>query len=223
MQTVDGVGRPAFDDLTARARIRDAALRLFAERGVDGATLRAIAAEAGVSPSLVQHHFGSKARLHAVCDAYVLDLLRREASQAVDERRVGDPAFIEASYAGRPLLRRYLVRALMDDSPSGAAIFDEIVRLGEVYLARLSDEYAGGTGSDLRAHAAVFAAMKLGVGVFEDHLMRVLDVRDQAHDGYPRIARAMLDIISPRFVGADLAAEARAGLDRYQQRQRSYG
>src|SRR6266498_396479 len=39
------VGNPAFDDLTARARIRDAALRLFAERGVDGATIPDITAD----------------------------------------------------------------------------------------------------------------------------------------------------------------------------------
>ena len=44
-------------DLTARARIRDAALRLFAERGVEGVTIREIAEAAGVSGGLVRHHF----------------------------------------------------------------------------------------------------------------------------------------------------------------------
>ncbi|MFC7734043.1 TetR/AcrR family transcriptional regulator [Actinomadura keratinilytica] len=38
------------EDLTARARIRDAALREFAEHGVSGATIRGIAKAAGVSP-----------------------------------------------------------------------------------------------------------------------------------------------------------------------------
>ncbi|MEO7078692.1 MAG: helix-turn-helix domain-containing protein, partial [Rhodococcus sp. (in: high G+C Gram-positive bacteria)] len=37
------------DDRTARARIRDEALRLFAERGPDAITMRDIAAAAGVS------------------------------------------------------------------------------------------------------------------------------------------------------------------------------
>jgi hypothetical protein len=36
-------------DLTARARIRDAALRLFGEQGFDQATIRGIAEAAGVS------------------------------------------------------------------------------------------------------------------------------------------------------------------------------
>ncbi len=51
---------PAAEDLTARARIRDAALAQFAEYGFDRATVRGIAGAAGVSPGLVRHHFGSK-------------------------------------------------------------------------------------------------------------------------------------------------------------------
>ena len=40
---------PAPDDLTARARIRQAALSQFAEHGFERTTIRGIAAEAGVS------------------------------------------------------------------------------------------------------------------------------------------------------------------------------
>src|SRR5882762_2638903 len=85
--------RPA-EDLTARARIRDVALRHFAERGVDGTTIRGIAADAGVSAGLVQHHFGSKEELRAACDAYVMNTIRREATAALDDQRLDDPTFI---------------------------------------------------------------------------------------------------------------------------------
>jgi AcrR family transcriptional regulator len=212
MQTAYGTRGPAFEDLTARARIRDAALRHFAERGMEAATVRGIAAAAGVSPGLVQHHFGSKEGLRAACDAYVLQTIQREASQALDERRVGDPDFIRAAYATGPLLSRYMVRALVDGSPAGAALFDEIVRLTERYLA--STAGAADSEVDRRAHAAVFVAMKLGLSVFQDQLVRVLQVRNLAQDGYPRIARAVLDIVSPRFVDPNFVAEARVGPDR---------
>ena len=57
-------------DLTARATIRNAALRLFADRGHDAVTVREIATQAGVSPALVVHHFGSKDGLRAEVDAF---------------------------------------------------------------------------------------------------------------------------------------------------------
>jgi AcrR family transcriptional regulator len=50
-------------DSRSREAILDAARRLFAEHGYDGASLRAIAAEAGVDVALVAHFFGSKAQL----------------------------------------------------------------------------------------------------------------------------------------------------------------
>ena len=45
------------------AAICAAARRQFAERGFDRTTVRSVAAEAGVDPALVIHHFGSKQRL----------------------------------------------------------------------------------------------------------------------------------------------------------------
>jgi AcrR family transcriptional regulator len=41
-------------------RILDAARELFAERGFDGTTIRAVAARAEVNPAIVHHFFGSK-------------------------------------------------------------------------------------------------------------------------------------------------------------------
>jgi AcrR family transcriptional regulator len=52
-------GRRRGPSLT-RAAILDAAARRFAEAGYDAASLRAIAAEAGVDPAVVLHFFGSK-------------------------------------------------------------------------------------------------------------------------------------------------------------------
>lgn len=56
-------GRPRAGESDARERIMAAAVEEFAEAGYDGATIRAIAARAGVDPALVHHHFGSKADL----------------------------------------------------------------------------------------------------------------------------------------------------------------
>jgi AcrR family transcriptional regulator len=50
--------RPGSPD--TRAAILAAARQLFAERGVAGTSLRAIAGSAGVDPALVHHYFGGK-------------------------------------------------------------------------------------------------------------------------------------------------------------------
>jgi AcrR family transcriptional regulator len=55
-------GRRAGDS-GSREAILSAARTLFAEHGYDGASLRAIGAEAGVDAALVVHFFGSKAKL----------------------------------------------------------------------------------------------------------------------------------------------------------------
>jgi len=65
------VDAPSASDLTARARIRDEAIECFAEEGF-GASMRTIAARAGVSLGLITHHFGSKSAMRAECDAEVL-------------------------------------------------------------------------------------------------------------------------------------------------------
>ena len=48
-----------------REEILDAARRRFAEQGYDGATVRAIASDAGVNAALLHHFFGTKQRLFA--------------------------------------------------------------------------------------------------------------------------------------------------------------
>jgi AcrR family transcriptional regulator len=55
-------GRRAGDSGTREA-ILEAARARFAEHGYDGATIRGIAADAGVDPALVHHFHGSKERL----------------------------------------------------------------------------------------------------------------------------------------------------------------
>src|SRR6266542_232259 len=56
-----------------RDALLEAARRLFAERGYEGASLRAIAAAAGVDAALVAHFFGSKADLLAAAVDWPFD------------------------------------------------------------------------------------------------------------------------------------------------------
>lgn len=64
--------RPGAPD--TQARILDAARACFGEAGFDGATIRAIAARAGVDPALVHHYFGSKQQLFVAAMELPVDL-----------------------------------------------------------------------------------------------------------------------------------------------------
>lgn len=83
MRIAERASGPRESDLTARARIRDAAISCFAEEGFD-ASFRTIAGRARVSPGLITHHFGSKERLRAECDAEVLRQYTEMKMGAVD-------------------------------------------------------------------------------------------------------------------------------------------
>ena len=117
------------DDVTARARIRDAGVLLFGHDGYERASVRAVASAAGVSPALVIHHFGSKNGLRVECNRYVAeeflgrneDLIRGpEAAVSAMERWLTD---IEQF---QPLID-YLARMLSEESAAADELFDVLL------------------------------------------------------------------------------------------------
>lgn len=82
-------GRRAGDSGTRHA-ILDAASQLFAERGYDGASMRAIAAAAGVDPALIRHFFADKDTLFATVVADRTSIYDRlAASLPGDQASIG--------------------------------------------------------------------------------------------------------------------------------------
>jgi len=213
------LGEPAFEDLTARARIRDAALRHFGERGIGGATIRDIAKAAGVSPGLVRHHFGSKEGLRDACDSYALDQLIRIKEQVVLEGQVTDVGFMSSAHPTVLLLYRYLARSMVDGSPAAASMFDEMVDLGERWLDRQNP----GLTSDSRAYAAVFVAMETGLLAMHEQLSRALGADILSPAGHLRMTRAKLDFYSRPLLSPELAAKAHEAISLLQGRQDQSG
>ncbi len=213
------VGEPAFEDLTGRARIRDAALRLFAERGVEGTTVRDIARAAGVSTGLIRHHFGSKQDLRAACDAYVLAQLMRLKEEAVPGGQLGNAGFISSAQPAVLLMLRYYARSMLDGSPAADAMFGEIVGLGERWL----EDHHPGQMADPTAYAALLVAMELGALVMREQLSRALGADIFSPEGHLRLARAKLDFYSKPLLSPELAEKGHAALDELQEQLRRKG
>lgn len=188
-------------DLTGRARIRNAALAEFADKG-ESASLRGIARRAGVSAALVQHHFGTKGGLRQACDDHVLAYLRARVADGLDEGGIADPAYVERlSQDSQPVLR-YLVRALAETTPSASRLFDELCDLTVPYLR-------GDDTVPARDRAAVLVAMKLGTLVLSGHLARQFGAPPYSPDVVRRTGAAMLDLLNTTFASQDVLALAR--------------
>ncbi len=121
------------DDLTAAARIRDAAIERFGEQGF-GVGLRSIAEAAGVSAALVIHHFGSKDGLRKACDDYVAEAIRSTKSEAMNS---SDPATWFAAMAEieeyAPLMA-YLVRSMQAGGDLAKTLWRRMIDNAESYL-----------------------------------------------------------------------------------------
>jgi len=200
------------DDLTGRARIRDAALELFGSEGFARASVRAIAAKAGVSAALVTHHFGSKDALRKECDAYVVAAVRGGPKGADG---FDDPAGLAAMLESAGPVRRYMARAFLDGTPEAGELFDEIVAATQVWLADGVEAGWVREAEDPRARAAMYVSWLLAPLVFGDHLARALDVADvHDMDATMRFSRTAIEMFSggvftdERVVNAWDAAEA---------------
>jgi AcrR family transcriptional regulator len=125
MRTASETTEGATADLTARARIRDAAIACFAGEGF-GASFRTIAARADVSPALITHHFGSKAELRAECDAHVLRQYRQLKSDGVQRPRAHLLEGLAAPGVSA-ILVVYLLRSILAGGASARAFVDHLL------------------------------------------------------------------------------------------------
>jgi AcrR family transcriptional regulator len=145
-------------DLSTYARIRHAALEAFATRGTAATSIRDVAAAAGVSPGLVQHHFGTKAGLKDAVDQYVIDVAISAFVDLVGERpdgeawtRMGDTVTTWVA-ENMPALR-YVARALADADPGAERIFAALLDIARTqWLAPL--RASGAIDPDLDAEWA---------------------------------------------------------------------
>jgi len=207
--TVNTLSEPGFSDLTARARIREAALRLFAEKGIQGATVRDIANAAGVSGGLVTHHFGAKEQLRAECDRYVLERLMRFKERAVIDGEISNPAFLSTAQPEILLMMRYFAHSVEDGSPTADAIFDQMVVLAKQWLL----DHNPGQVPDLQGYAALLIAMEVGGLVMHRQLSRALGADIFTPDGFLRLAKARLEFYSKPLLSAEFAHRAQEAID----------
>lgn len=160
---VGGTGAAASRSIV---KIRAAALQSFAAHGTAATTLRGVAAAAGVSLGLVQHHFSTKAGLIKAVDEYVMAVVITPMAQPISERatdsvsEVGDR--VNQIVAEHPEVAAYLGRAVVDGSEVGARIFDSLLEVG-IARWQLRGE-RGETRPDIDVQWAAINSLVLALG-----------------------------------------------------------
>jgi AcrR family transcriptional regulator len=184
-------------DLTGKANIRNAALRLFAERGHDAVTMREIAAAAGVSPALVVHHFGGKEGLRAAVDGYArqaFDSLFAMDEQDLAEALTGEGSrsiaemFARAFPPGSPL-PAYLRRLLLTNDPAGAALFGRWFTQTRELLDSLTERGAAQPGEDPAVRAAFLLVNDLALLLLRNHVAAAIGIDPLTPEGMARWAK----------------------------------
>lgn len=159
--------RARFDDLTAKAKIRNAALDLYAEQGEDRVSMRAVAAAAGVTVGLVQHHFKTKDGIRDAVEQLVVDYYARAIAEASGE---GAPAEVAAArneavrrmLATHPPVVNYLRRALLDPGGRPGTLLERLTELSRGEVVKLRAEGIASTGRPESTQVIAMMIRQLG-------------------------------------------------------------
>ena len=192
-------------DLTAKATIRNSALRLFADRGPDAVTVREVAAAAGVSPALVMHHFGSKSGLREAVDEHVahsfdvvLDALTddglEDALTGGDSRSLAE-AFVAGFPPGSPV-PDYLRRLLLTNDPTGDRVFARWFAVSERVLTDLEAAGIARPSQNRKVRAAFLFVNDLAAILLARHIGQVCGIDLLTTEGMTRWAAEAVDVYS---------------------------
>jgi AcrR family transcriptional regulator len=172
-----------------------AAATLYAGSSSSAVTVRKIAAEAGVNPSLVSRYFGSKDNLvRAVVERSQLRIAARAIH--MDDARAGIGRVLMSLLAEKEFVA-ILARACLDDTLSELPTGYHAMR---GLLERLIVEAQGANADavDPRIVVACLASMGLGYGLFGEFIRRGAQLEDWSDDeieaGLVEVARRVVDM-----------------------------
>lgn len=138
------------EDLTAKARIRNAALDLFAAQGVDATSLRTVAAAAGVTVGLIVHHYGTKEALREAVELAIVEQFAEAiasvplASHPADQIAAARDKAVADMLSANQSVVDYLRRALLDGSAERG---DLVSRLSQLSAQQVRDLREAGVAS----------------------------------------------------------------------------
>ena len=165
-------------------RILEAAQAEFGEHGLEGSTIRAIAHRAGVDPSLVIQHYGSKNDLFAIAVT-----LPAESSYGEVADHLRDVLYVRLEQM--PPETRALVRSMLT-APEATRSMRDFLNERVTNLARVS------SGDDAELRAALIVSSILGLTIAR-HFLEL--------DALSEISEPQIDAILRPWLTAALGSD----------------
>ena len=177
-------GSVASKPMTSRAarraatqvRILDAARQEFGDRGFEATTVRGVARRAGVDPSLVLQHYGSKSALFTAAIQLPAGQPEEAADHLAEVLRVRAAAF--------PPEMRALVRSMLTVPEASEAVRHHLDE-------RIGNLAAGIGGQDAELRAAIAVSSILGLTLAR-HFLQLRAVSSASDDDLVRVASQVL-------------------------------
>ncbi|WP_199702527.1 TetR/AcrR family transcriptional regulator [Jiangella rhizosphaerae] len=182
-----------------KGEILAAARQVFGERGYDGASVRAIAAAAGVDSALVHHYFGTKEKLFLAAmeipfdPAAIADAIMDDAGGAgVGERAIRTFLGVWGQPASRaPVLA--LLRSAMQHEAAARLLRQLVTR---AILGRVLVVFEGVPNGALRAEAMVSHLIGLAIVRYVVKLEPIASVPDE------ELVRLIAPVLQQYYDGA---------------------
>jgi AcrR family transcriptional regulator len=192
-------------------------MRLFAERGYEATSTRAVAVAADVSSALVTHHFGSKEGLRAAVEQEVLSTFNSALSQLDSHNEPSELLSALGGLSARlfgedPIRRAYLRRALLEQGPTSSMLFERLLNGARRELERLES-----IGSRLREGADTTWApyqllfLILGPLLLEPAVQPTLDVDLFAPEVVKQRSEANQRLLSAGLIDSHLPSDRSEG------------
>lgn len=179
------VSRP--EDLTAKARIRIAALGLFAEHGENGTSMRAVASAAGVTVGLVVHHYGTKDGLREAVESHIVALFADAIASApagLPAREVvaARDAAVAEMLRATPAVVDYLRQALLGTPGHPGDLLGKLTTLTAEQVESLRGEGLVSTRHSVTEQVVITMVRQLGRLFLQPLVDRIIDEFGQSGD-----------------------------------------
>ena len=179
-------------DLETRARLLDAAARLFAERGFARVTVRDICNKAKANVAAVNYHFGGKDGLYQAVMRMAMETMQAttEAARAAGQNRPADERL--RAYVGvlaeRLLgthhdtwIHQLMIREMADPTPALTLVAEEVLKPRMEYLCGTIAELIGCAPNDPRAvRCALSITAQFSSVLWNQGVTRLMNAPDAA-------------------------------------------